>query len=78
MKLGQVIHGEIQRLMDEDGVSGAELARRMKCSRVNAHLMVQKTNNFKANSIDKIAKALGAVVEFRLVKRPSKNGRKIK
>ena len=64
----RVLAWDLQRAMQEAGVSQAEMARRMKTSRaVVRRLLDEKDQSVTLATISRAAIALGKQVEFRLV-----------
>lgn len=62
--LRETVNAEFVRAMEEEGVTNAELARRMKCSAVNSLLMIQEKRNLQLDTVERLAKALGRRVEI--------------
>lgn len=65
--LRDAVNAELIRAMEEEEISNAELARRMKCSPVTSLLMIQEKRNLQLNTVEKLARALGRRVEITLV-----------
>lgn len=65
--LRETVNAELVKAMEEDEVSNAELARRMKCSPVTSLLIIQEKRNLQLNTLEKLAKALGRTVQIALV-----------
>jgi transcriptional regulator with XRE-family HTH domain len=57
---------ELVRRMERDGVSRAELARRLGCSPAHVTQILRGPSNFTLASMARIAQALGCQLRFRL------------
>lgn len=62
--LRDTVNAEFVRAMKEEGITNAELARRMKCSAVTSLLMIQEKRNLQLDTVERLAKALGRRVEI--------------
>lgn len=71
--LKESFNQEIIQAMGEEGVSNAELARRMKCTPVNTFQMIRTKRSLELDTVDKLAKALNRQAVITLAK---KNGNK--
>jgi plasmid maintenance system antidote protein VapI len=65
--LRETVNAEFVRAMKEEGITNAELARRMKCSAVTSLLMIQEKRNLQLDTVERLAKALGRRVSIMLV-----------
>lgn len=68
--LPQWVAGEISRIADRDGVSRADLARRLGVSRARITRMLDADSNLQLATVERVAEALGVVVDLRF-RRPS-------
>jgi len=66
------ISERIYNAMKEQGVSNAELARRLGKSRAYVTKLLRGTTNFTLESLVKISRALSCEVEIDLLKKPPK------
>lgn len=73
--LKDTLNREIVKAMQEEGITNAELARRMNCSPPTCLLMVQNKRNLQLDTVERLAKALGRTVEIAFVKNGNKKGR---
>lgn len=69
-KLPQWVAGEISRIADRDGISRADLARRLGVSRARITRMLDADSNLQLATVERVAEALGVVVDLRF-RRPS-------
>ncbi len=63
---------EVQSAMEREGVTRAELARRLGCSRQNITQLFSDEANFKLDMVARIAAALGRDVSIRLIEKHEK------
>jgi plasmid maintenance system antidote protein VapI len=69
--LRETFNKQIIEAMAEEGVSNAELARRLNCTPVNTFQMLRNKRSLELDTVDRLAKALGRKVAIVLTK---KNG----
>jgi len=64
----EAVH-EVNKAMEQEGITQAELAKRLGCSRQNVHRMLTDEANFKLEMLAKLAVALGRDVALRLLRK---------
>ena len=74
--LRETVHAELVKIMTENNITNAELARRMKCSPVTSLLMIQEKRNLQLDTVEKLARALGRRAQIVLTENGTKNTRK--
>jgi plasmid maintenance system antidote protein VapI len=57
--LRETVNADLIKIMADNNITNAELARRMKCSPVTSLLMIQDKRNLQLDTIEKLARALG-------------------
>jgi transcriptional regulator with XRE-family HTH domain len=63
---------DVCRLMEEQGISRAELARRLGTSRAYITKIMSGNASFSLNMMVKVAMAVGGVVELRVERKPER------
>lgn len=70
------VAANVKRLMEEQGVSQAELARRLKTHEMAVSRLVRGTNEPSVTFLANVSEALGVTVDTLLAEPPRKNSRR--